>query len=123
LKVAGLQFLMLATRRMAEKRKVDASSGCRRLAMLPSSSSSGCLERHNRARCPPWRQPAGHCNAEAVARARWAECVTHSKLQPLPNTGHSCYFLVLYLNIVLQFRKAAALHVRFLENKGCPCNL
>jgi hypothetical protein len=39
-KVADLQFLMLATRRMAEKQKVDASSGCRRPAMLPSSSSS-----------------------------------------------------------------------------------
>jgi hypothetical protein len=44
----------------------------------------GCLERQ---RNQLSTVVAGHCNAEAVARARWAECVTHSKLQALPNTG------------------------------------
>jgi hypothetical protein len=54
------------TRRVAEKRKVDASSGCRRPAMLASSSYSRLSRAAERSQVST--VAAGHCKAEAAAR-------------------------------------------------------
>jgi hypothetical protein len=95
--------------------KVQVPPGCR--VQVPP----GCLERKNGARCPPWRRGTAtqkQWPGPGGLNASLTENCNHSlTLAPF------LLFSGTVSEIVLQFRKAAALHVRFLENKGCPCNL